>query len=218
MTEDTFFLRKIRWESLTYYRDLPASTSSTNDRQHQPQPQPKELREAQEIQALFAYGPVQASLNLVQRWWLFVHRSELREILRTGRASIIHRDENVSDPTTALREYWQRYCIPIVENVLYFNRSRDEWHTPLDRLDELKQDEAAETAAAAEEREKARGKRPRLDMAVSTEGGDNGGSGGNGNGSDSGEENGGRTADDGDVAEDDADDGDEPTDAKRARR
>eukprot|EP01033_Poteriospumella_lacustris_P012920 gene12920-9241_t len=192
MTEDTFFLRKIRWESLAYYRDLPASASS-RDRHHQQHHQ-QHQREAEEVQALLAYGPVQASLNLVQRWWLFVHRSELREILRTGRAAV--RSDEDSDPLAALREYWQRYCIPVVENVLYFNRSRDEWHTPLDRVDE---DDGAT-------------KRRRLDNVITTAlgggvGAGNGGSNVDGN------------ADDDAVGDADGDaDGDEPTDAKRARR
>lgn len=215
MAEDTFFLRKIRWESLAYYRDLPASASS-RDRQHHQHHHHQHQREAEEVQALLAYGPVQASLNLVQCWWLFVHRSELREILRTGRAAV-RSDEDSSDPLAALREYWQRYCIPIVENVLYFNRSRDEWHTPLDRLDEddvaTEAAEATGAAVAVAEREDAQGatKRRRLDNVTTALGGGVGA--GNGGSNVDGD------ADDDAVGDADGDaDGDEPTDAKRARR
>lgn len=216
MSEETFFLRKIRWEGLTYYRDLPASSSSHYDHQSQASTNgdTASQREAQEIQALLAYGPVQASVNLVQRWWLFVHRFELPQIIQTGRSVITNADPAAHEDVNvyaAVQAYWQRYCVPIIENVLYFNRSRDVWHEPIDRSNENAGGTTdTQDANVADGTDGAKGKRSRVEDAASD----------TMTGQKEKEEEGvgAGNSDVGGDTKSNVDEGDAPTDAKRARR
>lgn len=128
MEEDAFFLRKIRLEHITYYRDLPFPSVTRGPGED------KEYIRKEEIARLLVHGPVQQSLDLVQRWWLFVHRRQWLSICTQGHAILATRQSAQTAEWSgfdAVRAYWEEYCMPIIVNVLYYNRGFDIHHTPL---------------------------------------------------------------------------------------
>lgn len=143
--EHTFFTRKICWKEVAYYKTLPSSSSTSHDSKYSslsPE-EAKRQRHEDEIQDLFAHGPVHLMLDWVQRWWLFTHRAELQEIIAHGQlhhqelshSAAVVENESVSNlqkprlsDEEAITLYWRSFCVPIIENVLYYNRKHDDHH------------------------------------------------------------------------------------------
>lgn len=171
MDEGCIFFRKIIWSDLSYYRKLPTKLTTipadlSQRNQHQGR---NDNDESNEIQDLLSHGPVAQMLDLVQKWWLLVHRQEHALIIQHGRllpaAKIRISDQNTSandgcsnsnsmsrttstaesanmvacTETEALLHYWEEYCMPIVVNVLYYNRSYDRYHSSLEDNSQLRQ-------------------------------------------------------------------------------
>lgn len=127
--EHTLFFRKIKWENISYFRDLPfPSNISKHDSQKE-----KDKKQEEEIAALLAHAPVAQQLDLVQRWWLWVHRDELKQLQVSFEPTCEERQNedihtNASVSISAVKRYWEEICIPIVANVLYYNRPIDRRH------------------------------------------------------------------------------------------